>query len=85
MGTGRRLTIQTPWANRTKREILFACQPNDKAFDLVCRSWSCYRSTGPCGECGACVKRADAFTSMGVEDLSGVFRMFGGDPQRVVG
>ena len=85
MGCMRSIMIKTPWADMTKRNILYAVQPDAQAFDLVRRSWSCYRTAGPCGTCGACVKRADAFAAVGVEDLCSAPRMFGGDPQRMVG
>lgn len=85
LGIGRELRIRSPWADYTKRQILYACQPDAVGFDLVRRSWSCYRPKGPCGGCGACIKRAAAFASIGVDDLSAAPRIFGGDPQREAG
>lgn len=82
MGCLRHVMIRTPWADRTKREILYAVQPDEKAFDLVRRSWSCYAPVGPCGVCGACVKRTAAFESLGVEDLSAPPKIHGGDVHR---
>jgi 7-cyano-7-deazaguanine synthase len=69
MGTGRQIGIRTPWADRTKSEILYAIQPDAEALALVCSSWSCYCGEGPCGTCGACVKRADGFAARGIPDL----------------
>lgn len=85
MGCMRSIMIRTPWADKTKRDILYAVQPREKVFDVVRRSWSCYASKGPCGACGACLKRTAAFESLGVEDLTAAPRMFGGDPQRAAG
>ncbi len=85
LGCLRSIMIKTPWADKTKREILYACQPDAVGFDLVRRSWSCYQKSGPCGVCGACVNRAAAFEAMAVEDLCAAPRMFGGDPQRKTG
>lgn len=84
VGCVRQLRIRAPWADRTKREILYALAPDARAFDLVRRSWSCYRPKGPCGSCGACVKRAAAFADLGVEDLSAPPKLCGGDPVREV-
>jgi 7-cyano-7-deazaguanine synthase len=80
----RLVAIKTPWADMAKQQILYAVQPDEKAFDLVRRSWSCYRSEGPCGTCGACVKRAAGFAGLGIEDLCTPVKMTGGDPQREV-
>lgn len=84
LGCSRSIRIMTPWASKTKRDILYALQPDAKAFDVVRRSWSCYERTGPCGKCGACEKRSAAFTSLGIDDLSAAPKMTGGDPHREV-
>lgn len=82
MGVGRTIRIRSPWADRTKREILYALQPDTHAFNVVRRSWSCYQGHGPCGSCGACVKRDAAFADLGVADLCAEPVLCGGDPQR---
>lgn len=69
VGCEREVLVRAPWADRTKREILYAIQPDAPAFDTVRRSWSCYRDSGPCGACKPCQHRARAFASLGVDDL----------------
>lgn len=83
-GCGREIAIRSPWADITKREILYRLQPDQKAYDVVRRSYSCYERKGPCGKCGACEKRAVAFASLGATDLSAAAKMTGGDPHREV-
>jgi 7-cyano-7-deazaguanine synthase len=81
----RHLTIRTPWSDRTKSEILYAVKPDARALAAVVRSYSCYRHDGPCGRCGACLKRAVAFDQQGLVDESRSVKMGGGDPHREAG
>ncbi len=84
-GVGRSVNIRSPWADKTKAQILYAVQPDAEAFDLVRRSYSCYSADGPCTICSACTKRAVAFEALAIPDLSQRTHMFGGDPQRAAG
>jgi 7-cyano-7-deazaguanine synthase len=84
-GMGRTFVIRSPWADMTKSQILYAVKPDAVALEAVQRSYSCYRHRGPCGQCGACVKRAVAFVAQGIVDLSEWPKMGGGDPQRMAG
>lgn len=81
-GHGRDVVVMAPWLGKTKAQILYAVKPDAAALDAVRRSWSCYRATGPCGECGACVKRAAAFRSQGIADAAEPIVMGGGDRSR---
>jgi 7-cyano-7-deazaguanine synthase len=79
-GIGREIDIATPWIDHTKAQILAAIGPEDR--EHVARSWSCYRSDGPCGRCSACVLRREAFAEAGLEDKCRRAVMKGGDPAR---
>ncbi len=74
--------IRTPWAHKTKAQILYAVKPDAEALGVVQRSYSCYRQDGPCLRCSACVKREAAFTDQGIQDLSQRTHMHGGDAAR---
>ena len=80
VGIAREIQVVAPWIDRTKTQILQSLSPEDRA--RVARSWSCYRKTGPCGTCSACVLRAEAFAAVGVADECAMARMTGGDPSR---
>ena len=79
-GVGREIVVVSPWVDRTKEQILRTLDAAGQ--ELVARSWSCYRKSGPCGLCSACVLRRKAFTEAGISDRCVPFQMFGGDPQR---
>jgi 7-cyano-7-deazaguanine synthase len=79
-GIGREVSIVAPWIDRTKTQILLSLDAAGR--DAASRSWSCYRSTGPCGKCSACVLRSEAFVGAGIDDLCAPVRMTGGDPGR---
>ena len=81
-GLGRECRVVAPWIDRTKSQILYSIKADPVALAAVRRSWSCYHSTGPCGACGACVKRAAAFAAQGVEDECAAVVMGGGDRSR---
>jgi 7-cyano-7-deazaguanine synthase len=57
-----RVSIATPWALHSKREIVeWVAATVPARMPLIEASWSCYRERGPCGECTACLTRARAF------------------------
>lgn len=60
------LVIETPFINHTKAEIVEFGLQLDTPFELT---WTCYRGTPrPCGKCGACVERVEAFALNGLKD-----------------
>lgn len=65
-GSGKELTIEAPFVNWTKAEVV------KKGLELKVPyeyTWSCYEGEDkPCGQCGTCLDRAEAFAQNGVED-----------------
>jgi len=84
LGSDVSFRVVAPWIDSTKAEILEASKANSNpvAWGLVARSWSCYYNEGPCGACGACVKRAAAFALEGERDLCVERAPVGGDRAR---
>lgn len=83
-GSTRHITVVAPWLKLSKAEVIRQMSTDPVAMSAVLSSFSCYRREGPCGECGACVKRSTAIESLGLVDASAWPRMFGGDPHREV-
>lgn len=81
-GVARQVEIITPWAGMTKTEILASFAADESSRAACAASWSCYRGDGPCGRCGACAQRRDAFEASGNEDRCALVGMRGGDPHR---
>lgn len=81
-GCSRPFFVVAPWINMTKGKIVANASIDPRALSAVLASWSCYRREGPCGECGACVKRAAALAEHGLVDGCTRPAMFGGDPAR---
>lgn len=65
-GSGLTLKIEAPLINMNKAEVI-ATGLNLKApYHLT---WSCYEGDElPCGECGTCIDRTNAFKANGVKD-----------------
>ncbi len=63
---GHRVTIASPFAAKTKADLVELGQALGVPFD---KTWSCYQG-GPlhCGQCGTCVERREAFERAGVAD-----------------
>ncbi len=65
-GSGRQLRIEAPFVNWTKAQVVKKGLELNVPYDLT---WSCYEGgTTPCGVCGTCVDRREAFRLNGVED-----------------
>ena len=59
-------TLLTPLVIGTKEDTICAGMSIDTKFEL---SWTCYNDTEePCGECCACIDRANHFRNVGLED-----------------
>ena len=68
LGLGAGVEIVAPLIDRTKAQIV-ATAALVGAWDAVGLSWSCYRGGKiPCGECNACLKRAEGFSLHGRPD-----------------
>lgn len=65
---GYRLSVEAPLANLTKTEIVRRGIELGAPLELT---WSCHlerRASGPCGVCGSCWMRAEAFRRAGCAD-----------------
>lgn len=65
-GTGNQLSLEAPFVSMTKAEVvktgLSLAVPYEK-------TWSCYQGgENPCGKCGTCIDRQNAFLQNGVTD-----------------
>ncbi len=63
---GDPIAIRTPLIDQSKEEIVRLGIAHDAPLHLT---WSCYQGGDhPCGECDACVLRAQGFGSAGIDD-----------------
>jgi 7-cyano-7-deazaguanine synthase len=62
----RKIKIELPFAKSTKAEVI----KNAIEWGVPLEStWSCYwDATKPCGKCVSCIERAEAFSTVGVQD-----------------
>ncbi len=66
LGSGEQLCIEAPFVNMTKADVVKKGLELKVPYELT---WSCYEgSDKPCGVCGTCRDRAEAFRLNGVED-----------------
>jgi 7-cyano-7-deazaguanine synthase len=66
IGSGEQLTIEAPFVNMTKAEVVKTGLELGVPYELT---WSCYEGgEKPCGECGTCIDRKKAFELNGVSD-----------------
>lgn len=65
-GSGRQLRIEAPFVTWTKSQVVKKGLELNVPYHLT---WSCYEGhEKPCGVCGTCIDRAEAFRLNGVED-----------------
>lgn len=65
-GSGKQLHIEAPFVNWTKAQVVQKGLELKVPYELT---WSCYEGKDkPCGVCGTCIDRAEAFRLNGVED-----------------
>ena len=66
IGSGEQLRIEAPFVNMTKAEVVKIGLELKVPYELT---WSCYEGKDkPCGLCGTCIDRAEAFRLNGLED-----------------
>lgn len=66
IGSGQQLCVEAPFVNLTKAEIVKKGLELGVPYELT---WSCYEGKErPCGTCGTCIDRAQAFAQNGVKD-----------------
>lgn len=66
LGSGNQLRVEAPFVDKTKAEVVKIGLELQVPYELT---WSCYEGTdAPCGVCGTCIDRAEAFRANGVED-----------------
>ncbi len=65
-GSGKQLNIEAPFVNMTKADVVKIGLELNVPYQLT---WSCYEGGNkPCGKCGTCIDRANAFKLNGIED-----------------
>ncbi len=65
-GSGKQLNIEAPFVNMTKADVVKIGLELNVPYELT---WSCYEGGDkPCGKCGTCIDRANAFKLNGIED-----------------
>lgn len=65
-GSGHQLRIEAPFVNMPKSEVVRIGLGLGVPYELT---WSCYEGGDvPCGKCGTCIDRAEAFAANGVAD-----------------
>lgn len=69
-GTGRKVTLQAPWWNLNKAGIVKAGMELGMTHEEFEHTWSCYEGAEkPCGSCGTCIDRREAFVANGIMDI----------------
>ena len=65
-GSGHQLKIEAPFVNINKASIVKMGLEIGVPYELT---WSCYEGHNkPCGKCGTCIDRANAFKANGIDD-----------------
>lgn len=65
-GSGQQLCIEAPFVNMTKKDIVKLGLELNVPYELT---WSCYEGgEKPCGICGTCRDRIEAFKANGITD-----------------
>lgn len=65
-GSGKLLTLEAPFINASKADVIKEGIRLGVPYELT---WSCYEGGAtPCGHCGTCIDRAQAFAANGLKD-----------------
>lgn len=66
IGSGKQLRIEAPFVSKTKKDIVKLGLELGVPYELT---WSCYEGGDkPCGVCGTCRDRQEAFLANGIDD-----------------
>ncbi len=66
IGSGKQICIKAPFVDKTKKDIVKLGLELGVPYELT---WSCYEGSDyPCGVCGTCRDRQNAFLANGVQD-----------------
>ena len=66
IGTGNKVEVSAPFIRCNKAQIVGMGTRLNVPYELT---WSCYKGGDvPCGKCGTCIDRAEAFKKNGLED-----------------
>ena len=66
LGSGKKLKVAAPFINKTKAEVVKIGIDLKVPYEYT---WSCYEGEDkPCGKCGTCIDRTEAFRLNGVKD-----------------
>lgn len=66
IGTYKKVKLKAPLVNWNKAQVVKRGLELDVPYKLT---WSCYNGRNePCGKCGTCIDRANAFSANGVQD-----------------
>ena len=66
LGSGKQLKVVAPFINKTKAGVVKMGLDLKVPYEYT---WSCYEGGDtPCGKCGTCIDRAEAFRLNGVKD-----------------
>lgn len=66
LGSGNQLRVEAPFVEMTKAEVVRTGLERNVPYELT---WSCYEGKEkPCGVCGTCIDRAEAFRLNGIKD-----------------
>ncbi len=68
-GSGRQLRVEAPFVEMTKKDIVRLGLELNVPYEMT---WSCYEGGDkPCGKCGTCIDRIEAFKANGAVDPLG--------------
>ena len=66
IGSGNQCRVEAPFVGLTKAQVVKIGLDLKVPYELT---WSCYEGQEkPCGKCGTCIDRAEAFRLNGIED-----------------
>jgi len=65
-GSGKECSLEAPFINCNKADVVREGLRLGVPYQLT---WSCYEGGDrPCGHCGTCIDRQEAFRANGIED-----------------